>query len=115
MASSHLRDRELKKGAADLLVLSLLEERSRHGYDLAKRIEEGSGGAIVFHVASLYTLLYRLEARGLVRGRWVERAGERRRRIYQLTPQGRRRLAEERKSFERFAAAVGRIAGIEHA
>ncbi len=108
-------DREWKKGAADLLVLSLLEDRARHGYDLAKQIEEGSGGAIVFHVASLYTLLYRLEARGLVRGRWVERAGERRRRFYTLTRSGRARLAEERARFARFAQAVASIVGLRHA
>src|SRR6185295_10917860 len=92
-------DRELKKGSAELLILSLVEHRARHGYELSKLIEEGSGGRIRFKVASLYPLLYRLEGRGWIQGRWVERAGERRRRFYRLTPQGRRVLADQRSTW----------------
>jgi PadR family transcriptional regulator PadR len=83
-------DAERKKGAAELLVLSLLEERQRHGYELAQLIERRSRGVLSFHVSSLYTLLYRLEKRALVRGRWVEKPGERRRRFYELTDTGER-------------------------
>ena len=79
-------DRELKKGSAELLILSLVEHRARHGYELSKLIEDRSEGRIRFKVASLYPLLYRLEGRGWIQGRWVERAGERRRRFYRLTP-----------------------------
>src|SRR5262245_42583348 len=89
-------DRELKKGSAELLVLSLVAHRSRHGYEIGKLIEARSDGRIRFKVASLYPLLYRLEERGWIEGRWVERAGERRRRFYRLTATGRRVLAEQR-------------------
>lgn len=109
-AAARPADRDQKKAAADLMVLALLEERDRHGYDLAKRIEQRSGGTIVFHVASLYTLLYRLEARGWVQGRWVEKSGQRRRRYYRLTSAGRKALEAERRQWRAFAAAVSRVA-----
>ena len=67
-------DRELKKGAAELLLLSVLEARPRHGYELGKLIETRSGGRLVFHLDSLYPLLYRLEERGWIKGTWVEKA-----------------------------------------
>src|ERR1051326_7681267 len=82
-------DRELKKGSAELLVLSLVEDRARHGYEISKLIETRSDGALKFNVASLYPLLYRLEGRGWIQGRWVEKPGQRRRRYYRLTAQGR--------------------------
>src|SRR4030095_255750 len=85
--------KELRKGSADLLILSLIEERPRHGYEIARLIDERSHGALTYHVASLYPTLYRLEDRGLIEGRWVERAGVRRRRHYRLLPTGRRPLA----------------------
>jgi hypothetical protein len=89
--NSPIFDRELKKGSAELLILSLVEIRSRHGYDIGKLIEERSHGVLRFNVASLYPLLYRLEARGWIQGRWVEKAGLRRRRYYSLTPKGKER------------------------
>lgn len=107
------RDRERKKATAELLVLALLAERDRHGYEIAKRIEQRSGGALVFHVASLYTLLYRLEKRGWIRGRWVEKAGERRRRFYRLTSEGRRALGEEHERWRELVRAVEDILGPE--
>ena len=102
-------DRERKKGTADMLVLSLLSERQRHGYELAKLIEQRSGGALVLQVPSLYPLLYRLEKRKLISGRWVEKAGERRRRFYRLTAKGRRYLQEEQRRWRAFVEAVERI------
>jgi len=108
-------DHEWKKGSAALLVLSLLEDQPRHGYDISKLIQTRSGGAIRFHVTSLYPLLYRLEERGLVAGRWVERAEQRRRRYYSLTQAGRKVLKTQRKSWMDFVAAIGRVTGIEHA
>ena len=92
-------DHEWKKGSAELLALSILEDQPRHGYDISKLIQVRSGGALRFHVTSLYPLLYRLEARGLVAGRWVEKAEQRRRRYYSLTPQGRKVLLAQRKSW----------------
>ncbi len=103
-------DRELKKGSAELLVLSLVESLPRHGYEISQVIEERSDGAVRFRVASLYPLLYRLEKRGWIAGRWVEKAGQRRRRYYRITPAGRKVLARQRSGWERFVAAVNRIA-----
>jgi transcriptional regulator len=108
-------DHEWKKGSAELLVLTLLEGQPRHGYDISKLIQNRSGGAIRFHVTSLYPLLYRLEERGLVVGRWVEKADQRRRRYYSLTPEGRKVLRSQRKSWTDFVAAIGRVTGIDYA
>lgn len=106
---------ELKRGSAELLILALLDERERHGYEIARQIEERTSGAISFNVASLYPMLYRMEDRGLIDGRWVERAGERRRRCYKLTAAGRRMLASQRGMWATFIAGLDRIAGIRHA
>ena len=108
-------DRELKKGAAELLLLSVLKARPRHGYELSKSIEMLSGGRLVFHLDSLYPLLYRLEERGWIKGTWVEKAGERRRRFYRLTPTGQRVLAQQRQTWDEFAAAVRMVMRGEHA
>jgi transcriptional regulator len=97
---------ELKKGSAETLILAVLEGRARHGYELTKLIEQRSGGRLSFHVASLYTTLYRLEHEGLIAGRWVEKAGLRRRRFYRLTRAGRERLAARRRSWQEFVAAM---------
>jgi len=107
--------RELKRGSTELLILALLEERDRHGYDLARLIGERSGGTISFHAASLYPTLYRLEGKGLVSGRWVEKAGQRRRRYYRVTLAGVRMLASQRGVWQNFFTALNRVAGIRHA
>ena len=108
-------DRELKKGSAELLILSLLDARPRHGYDLCKLINTRSGGQLTFHIDSLYPLLYRLEERGWIKGAWVEKPGERRRRFYKVTAEGRRVLQQQRKTWAAFVEAVRRITGGEHA
>ena len=108
-------DLEWKKGSAELLILSLLEARPRHGYDVSKLIDQRSRGALRFHAASLYPLLYRLEKRGWVQGRWVEKSGQRRRRYYRLTPQGRKVLASRRRGWQVFVEAINRITEVEHA
>ena len=108
-------DRELKKGSAELLILSLLEARPRHGYEIRKQIEVRSGGVLKFQTASLYPLLYRLEKRGWVEGRWVEKAGERRRRFYKLTKDGKKVLAAQRSIWESFVAAINRVTRPENA
>jgi transcriptional regulator len=105
--------RELKKGSAELLILSLVETRPRHGYEIGKLIEQKSGGAVTFSAAALYPLLYRLEKRGWIQGRWVERPGERRRRFYKLTAAGRRVLGEQRTTWRAFVSAINRVAGLE--
>ena len=110
-------ERELKRGSAELLILALLEEEERHGYHIAQLITERSEGAITFHVTSLYPTLYRLEAKGLIEARWVEKrhsgaqAAARRRRYYRLTPGGRGVLAKQRSVWATFSAALTRVAG----
>jgi transcriptional regulator len=108
-------DRELKRGSAELLILSLLEARPRHGYELSKLIETRSGGHLKFHIDSLYPLLYRLEERGWIKGAWVEKPDERRRRFYKVTAAGRRALDQQRKTWTAFVEAVRRVTGGEHA
>jgi PadR family transcriptional regulator, regulatory protein PadR len=107
--------RELKRGSAELMILALLEQRERHGYELARLIGERSLGAINFHVASLYPTLYRMEDKGLIDGRWVEKAGQRRRRYYRVTPAGRKALKAHRSVWQNFFEGLNRVAGISHA
>src|SRR5947199_8801424 len=113
--TSAILDRELKKGSAELLILSLVEDRPRHGYDIGQLIELRSRGTLRFNVASLYPLLYRLEKRGWIRGRWVEKPQQRRRRYYRLTRAGQKVLAAQRDGWLEFVEAIGRITGIEYA
>jgi PadR family transcriptional regulator, regulatory protein PadR len=113
--ASPILDRELKKGSAELLILSLVKDRPRHGYELGQLIEMRSRGTLRFNVASLYPLLYRLEKRGWIRGRWVEKSGQRRRRYYRLTPSGEKILKAQREGWREFVEAINLITGIQHA
>ena len=108
-------DPTLKKGTAELLVLAQLEERARHGYEIGQLIASRGAGAVSFQPASLYPVLYRLERRGLIAGRWVEKPNQRRRRYYRLTADGRRVLAQRRKSWRSFIQAIQRAAGLGYA
>src|SRR5947207_12164262 len=110
----HPFDRELKKGSAELLIMSLIEQRARHGYEIGKLIEDRSGGVLRFNVASFYPLLYRLEQRGLIAGRWVEKAGQRRRRYYKLTAAGKRMLKARRSTWLDFVNAIRLITEAEN-
>jgi transcriptional regulator len=101
--------RELKKGSTEFLVLSLLAGRARHGYEIGRLIEQRSDGKLRYRIASLYPLLCRLETRGLIAGRWVEKPGERRRRYYRLTADGRKALGTQRTLWHEFMAAVMRV------
>jgi PadR family transcriptional regulator PadR len=105
----------LKKGSAELLLLSLLEDEPLHGYEIARRIESRSGGALQFRVSSLYPILCRLEERGWIKGRWVEKEGERRRRFYRLTSRGVTALAAERKTWRAYQRAVNLVVEPTHA
>ena len=105
----------LKKGSAELLILSLLERRERHGYEVAKLIEERSGGRLSFQASSLYPVLFRMEKRGWIKGTWVEREGQRRRRFYRLTEKGERALAVQRRTWKEFTLAVNLVVEPSHA
>ena len=112
---SRMLDRELKKGSAELLILSLVEDQPRHGYDIGQLIEQRSNGALKFSVGSLYPLLYRLEKRGWIQGRWVEKPSQRRRRYYRITAEGKKVLKAQKNSWLEFVEAINSIAGIEPA
>src|ERR1041385_1932155 len=107
-----MAEKDLKKASAELLILSLLDARPRHGYELCKLVETLSGGVVRFHVASLYPMLYRMEGRGWVKGRWVEKPNERRKRYYRITGKGRKILAAQRRSWRDFFDALDRVAQI---
>src|SRR5262249_28736008 len=115
MGRSMRTDAALKKGSAETLILSLLEERARHGYEVAKLVEVRSGGVLTLHAASLYPVLYRMEGRHLIPGRWVEKAGQWRRRHYSITHAGRRALAQRRTGWNTFIGSLVRVAGLRHA
>ncbi|HEX4950398.1 MAG TPA: PadR family transcriptional regulator [Blastocatellia bacterium] len=106
---------EVKRGSTEMLILALVEDQPRHGYEIAKLIEERSDGVLQFHVASLYPLLYRLEKRGLIKGTWIEKAGQRRRRFYKLTANGKKVLTEQRQTWSDFFSALDRVAKINPA
>jgi PadR family transcriptional regulator, regulatory protein PadR len=108
-------DKEVKRGSTEMLILALVEDRPRHGYEIARLIEERSDGVLQFHPASLYPLLYRMEKRGLIKGTWIEKAGQRRRRFYKLMPEGKKALNEHRQTWLDFFAALDRVAKINPA
>ena len=113
--TSPILDRELKKGSAELMILSLLAARPRHGYEISQIIETRSEGSMRFNIASFYPMLYRLEKRGWIEGTWVEKPAQRRRRYYRLTREGRRVLKKQRTVWLEFVAAMQRITGLKHA
>lgn len=115
MGTMTMLELSMKKGSAELLILALLEQQPRHGYELSKLIASRSKGVLTFHAASLYPLLVRLEERGLIAGRWVEKAGQRRRRYYRITAEGKDVLSSQRRSWKEFFAAINRVAGVQHA
>ena len=115
VATPAMLDNEVKRGSTELLILALVEDRPRHGYEIAKLIGERSDGVLQFHVASLYPLLYRMEKRGLIKGTWIEKTGQRRRRFYKLMPAGKKVLNEQRQTWSDFFTALDRVAKINPA
>ena len=105
----------IKRGSAELAILMVLKDQPLHGYEIARRIEQDTAGVLHFTLASLYPLLYRLEERGWITGKWVEKAGERRRRFYRLTPEGKRVLAAQRDHWRQFVDAIAQITEPDHA
>jgi len=106
---------EAKKGSAEIVILAIVEHESHHGYEIAKLIEQKSGGSLTFTLASLYATLYRMEDRGWIKGRWVEKAGQRRRCHYRITDAGRKVLVEQRADWRTFVEALRIVAGVEYA
>ena len=106
---------ELKKGSMELLILSMLEGEARHGYEIGKVIEMRSDGRLEFRISSLYTVLYRMEQKGWIKGRWVEKKGQRRRCCYRITGEGQKVLARQREEWSEFTAVVNQVIGLSHA
>jgi PadR family transcriptional regulator len=106
-------DAAVRRGSAEVLILSMIEDRARHGYEIARLIEEQSGGVVQFHIASFYPLLYQMERRGRIKGRWVEKDGQRRRRYYRITAEGRKALALQRSRWQDFVMAISRLAKLQ--
>ena len=106
---------DLKRGSMELFILSALESRTRHGYEIGKILENRSGGRLQLPVSTLYSTLYRMEDRGWIKGRWVEKGGERRRCCYTLTPKGEVTLAAQKKEWAAFSEMVNQVIGAGHA
>jgi PadR family transcriptional regulator len=112
MEATAMMDKELKRGSTELLIMALIEERARHGYEIAKMIGERSDGVLQFHVTTLYPMLYRMEKRGWIKGQWVEKPGQRERRYYKLTAAGRKVLAAQRQTWLEFITALNQVARV---
>ena len=108
-------DRELKRSSAEMLILALVEERARHGYEILKLLEERSGGVLKFHIGSVYPILFRLEKNGWIQGSWAKATGARRKRAYRLTPRGRSVLEKQRITWREMVSAIDRVARTRHA
>jgi PadR family transcriptional regulator PadR len=102
----------IKRGSAELAVLTLLSQGPLHGYEIAKRIERQTRGVLRFDVASLYPLLYRLEKRGWVKAAWETGGNARRRRFYRITAVGKKKLSPLREEWRLFFRALDRLAGV---
>lgn len=106
---------KIARGSAELAILSLLSHQPLYGFEIAKRIEEESGGALRFNLASLYPMLYELEKRGWIKGRWEQNRAGRDRRYYCLTQSGKKQLAPLRREWRSFFRALDRLAEVSRA
>ena len=98
---------DVLQGTLDLMVLKTLDSLGpRHGYDIATRLEQISGGALQLNMGTLYPALMRLEQRGLLRGKWGTTESNRKARFYAITPAGRRQLAREKDAWDRMAGII---------
>jgi PadR family transcriptional regulator, regulatory protein PadR len=114
MTTQRVRSK-IARGSAELAILSLLDKQQLYGFDIAKRIEEDSGGALRFTLASLYPMLYDFEKRGWIKGRWESNRAGRDRRYYSLTPAGRKQIAPLRREWKSFFRGLDLLAGVTRA
>jgi DNA-binding PadR family transcriptional regulator len=105
--------RELLKGNTPTLVLAVLRDGPRHGYGIAREIEQRGGGALAFKEGTLYPVLHTLEREGLIAGEWQQEPGGRMRRVYAITPAGLAVFDQRARTWAEFAAAVHRVLGGE--
>lgn len=107
MANREPAKADVLQGTLDLMVLQTVDSLGAlHGYAIAARLEQVSGGALQLNMGTLYPALMRLEQRGLLRGAWGTTDSNRKARFYELTPAGRRELAKEKQAWDRMAAIM---------
>ena len=102
---------DLLQGTLDLIILQLLQGGPTNGWDLTLRIQATSKDVLSVNAGSLYPALYRLESKGLIKASWKTTAKNRRAKVYAVTAAGRRQLAAERSTWERFSGALSAILG----
>lgn len=105
----------IKRGTAELAILSVLESEALHGYEIARRIEGQTKGSLRFTLAALYPMLYRMEQRGWIRGTWETSGNHRRRRCYRLTSAGTKKLSPLRREWSELFHALRRLTKVSHA
>jgi PadR family transcriptional regulator, regulatory protein PadR len=105
----------IKRGTAELAILSVLQSGALHGYEIARRIEHETNGSLHFTLAALYPMLYRLEKQKWIRGAWETSPNGRRRRCYRLTPAGKQKISPLRKEWTELFAALQRLARVPNA
>ena len=105
----------IKRGTAELAVLSVLEGGAMHGYEMARRIERQTKGVLQFTLAALYPMLYRMEQRGWIRGTWETSSNGRRKRCYRLTPAGRKKLSPLRREWAELFRALQQLTKVADA
>ncbi len=100
------RPSDLVQGTLDLLILKTLAVEPRHGWGIAKRIQQVSGEVLQVTQGSLYPALHRLEQQGWLKAAWVTTDTGREAKVYSLTTAGKKQLAKERESWDRLSAAI---------
>ncbi|HET8923210.1 MAG TPA: PadR family transcriptional regulator [Candidatus Acidoferrum sp.] len=105
----------IKRGTAELAILSVLEDGPLHGYEMARRIERQTKGTLRFTLAALYPMLYRMEQRGWIRGNWETAGNGRRRRCYRLTRAGKKELSPLRREWAELFRALHQLTKVAHA
>ncbi len=106
---------KIARGSAELAILALLDEQPLYGFEISRRIDERTQGALRFTLASLYPMLYGLEKRKWIAGKWQSNEAGRDRRYYSLTPAGKKQLAPLRQEWRGFFQALDQLAGVSHA
>ena len=105
----------VKRGTAELAILSVLESGALHGYEIARRIERQTRGKLRFTLASLYPLLYRMESKGWLRAEWQVSANGRKRRCYRVTASGKKRLVPLRAEWSELFQALRQLGKVADA
>jgi transcriptional regulator len=104
--------RELLKGTTETLILAVLRDAPSHGYELIERLRERSAGVFELGEGTLYPLLYKLEDKGLISGKWESGSGQRRKRVYRITPRGRKQLSRRSQEWKSLVQGMSLVLGV---